>query len=106
MYVVSSVSKIFVVDVTNAGQGDLEIAIGCDGHNIENEARQVAPGIFEINYTPISGGAHQASVKFNKQHVTGNHVTLVYHVAGNYVTLTFYVAGNRVTLIIPLEKEG
>ena len=62
---------MLLVDVNNAGEGNLEIAIETNGRNIKNQVRQLAAGRFEVNYTPRSGGRYHANVTFNSLHVAG-----------------------------------
>ncbi len=60
------------VDVNDAGEGNMEIAItSAGGRNIQNHVRQIGPGQFEVSYTPMEEGPHSASVTFNGEHVIG-----------------------------------
>ena len=59
------------MDVREAGEGNLEISVASGGQNIQNHVRQLAPGRFEVGYTPAEGGQHSAVVTFNGEHVKG-----------------------------------
>ncbi len=61
----------FPVDVNNAGEGNMEISITGNNRNIQNHVRQMGPGNFEVQYTPLEGAAHDAVITFNGEHVPG-----------------------------------
>ena len=63
---------LVLVDVNDAGEGNMEISITGGGRNIQNHVRQIGPGQFDVSYTPMDEGPHTASVTFNGEHVAGN----------------------------------
>ena len=59
------------VDVNEAGEGNMEIALTDRGRNIQNQVRQLSTGQFEVAYTPLEASEHTASITFNGEHVPG-----------------------------------
>ena len=64
-------SPLLPVDVSNAGEGNLEISIVGNNRNIQNHCKQVGPGSFEVSYVPQEGVQHHAHITFNNEHVPG-----------------------------------
>ena len=65
------ISPCLLVDVNDAGEGNMEISITGGGRNIQNHVRQIGPGQFEVSYTPMDEGPHIISCTFNGEHVAG-----------------------------------
>lgn len=59
------------VDVSQAGEGQLEIMVECDGVTIPNTIKQEENGMFIVRFVPQSGGAHKVYMKFNEENVPG-----------------------------------
>jgi len=70
--VTSDCNFVVVVNVADAGEGNMEISISpSNGRNLPNEVLQVGPGMFEVSFTPIESGSHCVNVFFNSEHVPG-----------------------------------
>ena len=62
----------FTIDASQAGAGNLEIIVSVNGRNVPNYVQSEGNARFKVNFTPTEPSAHQVSVKFNGQPVTGS----------------------------------
>ncbi|KAJ8309862.1 hypothetical protein KUTeg_011727 [Tegillarca granosa] len=58
------------IDVSQAGEGQLEIIVECEGDTIPNTIKQEENGMFIVTFVPQRGGAHKVYLKFNEENVT------------------------------------
>ena len=59
------------VDASQAGEGNMQISIGCGGKNIQNKVRSLGQGKYEVLFTPLEGKTHHAEILYNNQPIAG-----------------------------------
>ena len=60
-----------LVDVNHAGEGNMDITIDDGVRQIPQTIKKVSRGKYDIQYSPVESGTHEAKVTFNGDHVTG-----------------------------------
>ena len=60
----------FTVDVSKAGEGQLEVKIN-DG-SVPNQMKALGNNIFQFTFLPIENELHQISITFNGEQLPGN----------------------------------
>ena len=61
-----------IVNVADAGEGNMEISISAPkGRNLPNNVQSVGSGMYEVSFIPVEAGSHRANVFFNGEHVPG-----------------------------------
>jgi len=61
----------YLVDATDCGSGNLEIAISRDGENIPNYVENEGGARFRIKFIPNQSGIHYIQIKFNGIDIPG-----------------------------------
>ena len=61
----------YLVDATDSGSGNLEIAISKDGRNIPNQVSNEGGARFRIKFLPNQPAIHHVQIKFNGIEVPG-----------------------------------
>ncbi|ESO02631.1 hypothetical protein HELRODRAFT_161920 [Helobdella robusta] len=65
--------NVFNLDVTDAGEGTLEIGVTSpSGQNIHNNVMPSGAGKFEVSCVPLEPGMYKISVTFNRENVVGS----------------------------------
>ena len=72
---------MFVVDVRQAGDGQLEIAV--NKGSVRNQVSQVSPGIYQVSFIPQDAHPHTVDIHFNKVPIQGK--TFIYHLFIRYI---------------------
>ncbi|KDR11639.1 Filamin-A [Zootermopsis nevadensis] len=62
----------FMVDASQAGEGNLEITISARGHNIPTQVHPQGNARFAVSFVPIEPTDHVISINFNKESVPGS----------------------------------
>ncbi|CAF1661453.1 unnamed protein product, partial [Adineta ricciae] len=62
----------FIIDATDSGAGNLEIAISRDGKNIPNYVQNEGGARFRVNFLPDKPCAHYIRIKLNGIHIHGS----------------------------------
>ncbi|UJR14889.1 hypothetical protein I4U23_001873 [Adineta vaga] len=62
----------FIIDATDSGAGNLEIAISRDGKNIPNYVQNEGGARFRVNFLPDKPCAHYVRIKLNGIHIHGS----------------------------------
>ncbi|XP_023727803.1 filamin-C isoform X3 [Cryptotermes secundus] len=62
----------FMVDASQAGEGNLEITISARGHNIPTQVHPQGNARFAVSFVPIESTDHVISINFNKESVPGS----------------------------------
>lgn len=62
---------LFVVDASQAGEGNLEITINAHGTNIPTQVHPQKNAKFTVSFVPIEPTDHIVSIQFNKEPVPG-----------------------------------
>lgn len=62
---------LYLVDATDAGSGNLEIAVSRDGKNIPNYVQNEGSTRFRIKFTPDQPCIHEVRIKFNGVNING-----------------------------------
>ncbi|XP_049948482.1 filamin-A [Schistocerca serialis cubense] len=62
----------FMVDASQAGEGNLEITISARGHNIPTQVHPQGNARFAVSFVPIDPTDHVISINFNKEGVPGS----------------------------------
>ena len=91
----------FVVDASNAGDGNLEISVLTQegGIRVPNQARPLGEGQFEVTFVPTVAQVHQVFLKFHGKSVPGSPV------------LTKIIDSGKVTVsgpglgVVPVDKK-
>ncbi len=65
----------YLVDATNSGSGNLEIAISRNGKNIPNYVQNEGGARFRIKFIPDQSSIHHVSIKFNGIEIHGKRNT-------------------------------
>ena len=68
----SLTSKLFTVDASQAGAGNLEIIVSVHGRNVPNYVQSEGNAKFRVNFKPTEASVHTISVKFNGEAVPGS----------------------------------
>ena len=67
----STVVGTFLVDATDCGSGNLEIAISINEKNIPNYVQNEGGARFRVKFIPIQVGNHYVQIKFNGKDIQG-----------------------------------
>lgn len=67
--------KECLVDATDSGSGNLEIAISKDGRNIPNQVLNEGGARFRIKFNPSQAALHHVQIKFNGIEVPGKTIS-------------------------------
>ncbi|KAK6644516.1 hypothetical protein RUM43_000783 [Polyplax serrata] len=62
----------FLVDASQAGEGNLEITISARGHNIPTQVHPQGNARFSVSFLPIEASDHVVNIHFNKESVPGS----------------------------------
>ncbi|ESO00645.1 hypothetical protein HELRODRAFT_192560 [Helobdella robusta] len=66
-------TNTFHINAGEAGPGNLEVMITCNGQVVKNTARAIQDtGLVEVTYTPVSFEPHLINVKYNGEPVIGS----------------------------------
>jgi hypothetical protein len=60
-----------IVDLSKAGEGNLEVNITYSGHNIPNQINSIGNSCFEVQFIPQQAATHFCNVLFNGELVSG-----------------------------------
>ena len=63
--------KLFSVDASRAGAGNLEIIVSVNGENVPNFVQAEGNARFQVSFTPQSPENHNVTVRFNNEQVQG-----------------------------------
>lgn len=63
--------NIFVVDASEAGEGNLEITISARGANIPTQVHPQGNAKFAVSFLPLQPTDHVITIHFNKEPVPG-----------------------------------
>ncbi|CAF4589549.1 unnamed protein product [Rotaria sp. Silwood2] len=61
----------FLLDVSKAGEGNLEISVNYSDRNIPNEINPIGNNCFEVQFIPHKAIVHYCNILFNNEHVSG-----------------------------------
>lgn len=62
---------IFIVDASEAGEGNLEITISARGANIPTQVHPQGNAKFAVSFLPLQPTDHVITIHFNKEPVPG-----------------------------------
>ncbi|CAG0925080.1 unnamed protein product [Notodromas monacha] len=62
----------FTVDAKLAGEGNLEITVSANGHNIPTQVNPQGNAKFMVSFVPLESADHIISISFNGDHVSGS----------------------------------
>lgn len=60
-----------LVDVSKAGEGNLDISINHSGHNIPNQLKSIGNNRYEVQFIPRKATIHYCIILFNGELVPG-----------------------------------
>lgn len=65
----------YIVDASQAGEGNLEITISARGHNIPTQVHPQGNARFAVSFIPLEATDHMININFNKVSVPGSPFT-------------------------------
>ncbi len=83
----------FIVDASNSGEGNLEIAVNAKGENIVTQVHPMGGAKFGVSFVPNENADHIVSITFNGQPVTGLTFKIIFDffvILMKYFQITIY----------------
>ena len=72
-------SFTFLVDASQAGEGNMEISVNAQGRAIPSQVTPLGGGRFSVSYTATEAVPHAANIIYNGEHVTGRNCFYYYY---------------------------
>lgn len=70
---------LFLVDATDCGSGNLEIAVSIDEKNIPNYVQNEGGARFRVKFIPDQSGIHYVHIKFNGIDIHGKLIIKIFY---------------------------